>query len=420
MSVFSRKNTDGSYSAGVDYRDPDTRRRIRYVVARDSTRAKVVKKAEAEWSMIRANVLTGGAFADLTVRKSPTFEEWTRRYLTEFCQRNAPATRSQKIRQAEMLVGFFARKRRCRLNEITPLTVEAFIAWRSEMGHRRLVGRILRERTIDAELELLRHLWNVARSERLVRGDNPVEKQLLLKNRKDNGGRYTRGRRKPTILTEEAFQTFLIGCHDDDSHRHRPEETAPTADFALFSRYTGCRAGEALRLVPVDLDRAGRSLTFRETKNGDPRMIPVLPHVLAILDRQPAINGSFFGEPADLTGRYGYNRYRVAFQRVSEATGIDLTIHDLRHNASSQMQRQGASTLACEAVLGHKVPGMVGYYGHALRADLEDALMRLARPFPSENGVDTSWTHERAGQDGDLPVVCQKVADSSDLRIVGD
>jgi len=51
--------------------------------------------------------------------------------------------------------------------------------------------------------------------------------------------------------------------------------------------------------------------------------------------------------------------------------------------ASTWMQRQGVDFLSSENLLGHRIRGMLGHYGHATREGIANALAMLANPFPS-------------------------------------
>src|SRR5207302_1230967 len=74
---------------------------------------------------------------------------------------------------------------------------------------------------------------------------------------------------------------------------HEDQEAALLAAYAPHARvaaqllaWQGCREMEALRLqLPHDVDFRVEILTFRETKNGRPRIVPMDPRVKRALKR---------------------------------------------------------------------------------------------------------------------------------------
>ena len=274
-----------------------------------------------------------------------------------------------------VLVEYFDKRLKLRMNGITPLHVLNFIRWRFDGGHRPYPDRPVKPRTVAAEVELLRHMWNCAKGERLAAGENPVLDKDIPK----------RGSLEITILAEEDFQALLTACQEDDKHRRGG--TAPVSDIVLFLRYTGCRVGEALKLHVNDVNHLLGTFTFKNTKNHENRTLPLIPHLAEILDRQAPVDGRYFGG-------YGQrNRVRQAWERIRERAGFaDYRLHDLRHLASTLMQWR-ADPFSCEKVLGHKIPGMRGHYGHAVWEGLTTALQKLAEPLPSGIRHDTQMTH---------------------------
>ena len=58
-------------------------------------------------------------------------------------------------------------------------------------------------------------------------------------------------------------------------------------DLIEFLYSTGARISEALKLLRDDVDFEKKVATFRDTKNGDDRTIPLADNVIAILKRYP-------------------------------------------------------------------------------------------------------------------------------------
>lgn len=133
----------------------------------------------------------------------------------------------------------------------------------------------------------------------------------------------------------------------------------------LFSLATGARKGEVLGLKWEDIDFMRKTATFRDTKNGETRTIPLSEPVINCLQTElgkrltmseyvfPSQNGK---KPADI---------RTAWENAVKEAGLkDVCFHSLRHTAASHLGMGGASTLEIAAILGHKTLAMVKRYSH--------------------------------------------------------
>lgn len=123
--------------------------------------------------------------------------------------------------------------------------------------------------------------------------------------------------------------------------------------------YSGMRAGE-IRAARVDGDR----FVLADTKNGEPRIVPMHPKLRALL-------------------RYdwpGHERLAYHFTRAREAVGMPwLHFHDLRHSAAAAMLAGGVKLYTVGAVLGHKSVASMKRYGHLQTDALAEALGVIGR-----------------------------------------
>lgn len=358
MSVRNRPTRDGRSRWYTRVYDPGRGRFVERVSGRTEKAARRVERRRLdqvdEYGTITELVDgTGGQ-----VRKNPTLDEWTRVYMELYTQ--DLASREHIARQVKALVEFFGPSK---LSAITPLQVAAFKKWCIEDGHQVRAGRGVSPRTVNIRLGILRAMWNRAREAKLVSGDNPVRRRDLLPTK----------RRVVPRPSECQFQELLDACRPTRATRARPE----LADVVLFLRFTACRLGEALNLRVLDVDFRSRELTFRHTKNGDDRTLPLLEHISGILKRQDTSTGYFFG------GEAQRNRLRLAWQRARGRAGFDdLHLHDFRHIASTHMTAQHVDYVSNEYVLGHRVRGVFGIYTHPTREGVANALAALRSPFP--------------------------------------
>lgn len=135
----------------------------------------------------------------------------------------------------------------------------------------------------------------------------------------------------------------------------------------LLAFYTGMRLGEIKRAVALD-----GALWLDDTKNGDPRAIPVHPHAQRLLKFMPIATG--------------HRTLQAAFHRARVRVGLPrIRIHDLRHSAASAMINGGVDLYTVGQVLGHKDPRSTQRYAHLQHATLADAVGRIGQKQPHKS-----------------------------------
>lgn len=135
----------------------------------------------------------------------------------------------------------------------------------------------------------------------------------------------------------------------------------------LLAFYTGMRLGEIKRAVALD-----GALWLDDTKNGEPRAIPVHPHVQRLLKFMPITTG--------------HRTLQAAFHRARVRAGLPhIHIHDLRHSAASAMINGGVDLYTVGQVLGHKDPRSTQRYAHLQHATLADAVGRIGQKPPHKS-----------------------------------
>lgn len=125
--------------------------------------------------------------------------------------------------------------------------------------------------------------------------------------------------------------------------------------------YSGMRFSEICAAEVVD----GR-FVLRDTKNGDPRIVPVHPKIRRVVSYG-------WAWPCKQTMHYWFTRAREAVAMP------DLHFHDLRHSSASAMLNAGVPLFTVGAVLGHKSSASTKRYAHHATATLEDAVGRIGR-----------------------------------------
>ncbi len=167
----------------------------------------------------------------------------------------------------------------------------------------------------------------------------------------------TRGRVR--YLTDDERDRLLAACVESPWPR--------LYVFVLMALTTGARRGEllGLRWCHVDMDRA--EAVLHDTKNGDRRVLVLLPQVIEELARfapkdAPTSQALVFRSRLRPSQPYATAK---AFNEAVAAAGIkNFRFHDCRHCTASYMAQAGASLLEIADTLGHRQLRMVQRYAH--------------------------------------------------------
>ena len=203
--------------------------------------------------------------------------------------------------------------------------------------------------TVNRYIATLSHLFSFAVKERRLVDRNPVGD---ISRKKEPRGR-TR------FLSEEERTALLDACAKSEWRALRA--------LVLLAITTGARRGELIGLKWSDVDlKKGRALV-QETKNDEPRTLPLAGKALEAV-RELKLHDSarsewIFAQPSGLLGPFEH--FDAHWHAALEAAGIsDFHFHDLRHTTASMLAAQGASLLEIADVLGHKTLAMVKRYSH--------------------------------------------------------
>ena len=157
----------------------------------------------------------------------------------------------------------------------------------------------------------------------------------------------------------------------------------------LTAYHTGARrsdlVGSCHGKLPLswrDVDLQQRRIAFRDTKEKEPRHVPIGSDLLSVLRNLPSrLRGEavFLGEDGEPVKP---DRVYRAFKRAARAAGLkqatNLRLHDLRHSCASQMVRHGVSLYVVQRILGHKSSRMTQRYAHLQDEVLAQAVEKLS------------------------------------------
>ena len=143
---------------------------------------------------------------------------------------------------------------------------------------------------------------------------------------------------------------------------------------------TGARRGELLSLRWADVDLKRGMLTFRQTKNGETRAVPLAGYALELLTqhaKRRRLDTTLVFPDKTGTRPLGI---RDAFEGAVKRAGItNFHFHDLRHDFASNLAKNSASLLEIAEVLGHKTLQMTKRYAHLSEAHTAGVVARMNR-----------------------------------------
>ncbi len=202
--------------------------------------------------------------------------------------------------------------------------------------------------TIRLELALLSNLFEVAASDWGMESlHNPVKRA-----------------RKPKLPSGRKRR--LKGDEEEKLLKASSRKFRPVFLFALE---TAMRRGEISSLRWENVNLKKRFVYLPETKNHEPRSVPLSPAAISILKSLPRhISGSVFEMSEDAITR---NMMRARRKAKVE----DLRFHDLRHEAISRMfENTDLDAMEIKTISGHKTLAMLTRYSHLRTHRLADRL----------------------------------------------
>ncbi|HEX3034708.1 MAG TPA: tyrosine-type recombinase/integrase [Thermodesulfobacteriota bacterium] len=284
---------------------------------------------------------------DMIGAKIPTLNEFAEEYIKHV--RDVVKKRSWKRDELCLrhLKGFFGDKK---LSEITPRDVDEYKELRlSDVA----------PATVNRELEVLRHLFNLAERWKKFFGKNPASQAGLL----------PLNNQIERILTPEEEES-LLACSN------------PYLRVILICALnTGMRKMEILSLKwsNVDLDNNVITLEHTNTKSKKAKRVPINSVLKTLLLEQKVKTqktGYVFlnSEGTPYIRQDSINRCFIDTLKRAKIEG--LRFHDLRHTAATRMIELGISIVAVSKILGHADLKTTMRYAHP-EDSLKDAVEKL-------------------------------------------
>ncbi len=153
--------------------------------------------------------------------------------------------------------------------------------------------------------------------------------------------------------------------------------------LVTFLYFTGCRLGEARKIQWSQIDLANRQVRLEgdQTKNGEPRVLPLPDQLVEMLSRQEPKSGTVF-----YSGQFrkswitacikaGLGQWEVNGGAKKRWDG--LLVHDLRRSAVRNLIRAGVNERVAMEISGHKTRSVFDRYNIVSTDDLHRAMNRV-------------------------------------------
>jgi integrase len=300
---------------------------------RRSTETSDKRLADSILATVKVKIIEGRFFGTLQ-EKERTFGEMMDRYVKECSSTKAPASAVRDQNCLQHLLPCFGTKS---LAEITPRGLADYKVLRR--------NELAAPGTINKELALVRHAFNVAIREWEWCRENPMQK-VRLERVHNEIDRW---------LASEEEARLLAAAPDW------------LREIIVFALNTGMRRGEILALRWRDVDFHRGTLVVMHSKNRERRTIPLNNTVFELLATKQAVNGlktELVFTTACGTMIKGPNLVH-AFIKARERAGIEnFRFHDLRHTFATRLVQKGVDTYKVQRLLGHKTAAMTQRYAH--------------------------------------------------------
>lgn len=195
----------------------------------------------------------------------------------------------------------------------------------------------------NLSMKVLRAVFNFAMGQyedgqgRSLIIDNPVKR--LSQSRA-----WFRVDRRQTLIKAQDLQAWFSAVMALQNETLR--------DYLLLVVMTGLRKNEAAKLKWADVDLKDKTLTVRDTKNHSDHTLPLSDYLFDLLSQRKARAAGEYVFPG--TGAGGYIvEPRAQMAKVTEASGVAFTVHDLRRTFITIAESLDIPAYALKRLLNH-------------------------------------------------------------------
>lgn len=215
------------------------------------------------------------------------------------------------------------------------------------VNYRKERGKQVAPATVIKEMNLLSHIFNVARTEWGMSGlVNPVAGVMRP--------RQPKGRERRLYSIDEAERIL------------RETRSLALKTLIPLAIETAMRRGELVRICLEDIDMEKQIVQLHQTKNGKSRTVPLSSTARKILSGIPPFeNGRLYAiKPESVTRAFirAVRRARAEYEKECARQGrvpdvkflSDLHFHDMRHEATSRfLEDKNLSEVEVMSITGH-------------------------------------------------------------------
>ncbi len=299
------------------------------------------KTDAAKWAQQTEAAIREGRHFKTIEAKRHTVAEMIDRYIKSVL----PTKRSQKENQKPQLEWW---KKQIGVYTLADTTPAMIAECRDELLEGTTHLKVKRSpATVNRYLAALSHCFTIAVKEWGWIDDSPMRKVRKCAE--------PRGRIR--FLSEDERKRLLKACAES--------ENKSLYLIVVLALSTGARKSEILTLRWNQVDLTRNVITIYETKNGEPRSLPITGHALRLikdLNKVRHITTDLLFPSKDK--KKAANIQHVWKTVLQKAELQDFHFHDLRHSAASYLAMNGATVAEIAEVLGHKTLQMVKRYSH--------------------------------------------------------
>jgi integrase len=197
-------------------------------------------------------------------------------------------------------------------------------------------------------------------------------------------GRLIRAPHFPMLKEDNARQGFFEHTDFEKFVTQLPE---PINDIARFAYLSGWRKGEIVPLRWDAVDRLGREVRLRTSKNGEGLVLPLDDELWDLIERRWNARTIELEDGTTKISEFVFHRngepivdFRKAWDQGFVAAKVPRRLfHDLRRTAVRNMVRVGVAQSVAMSISGHKTGSMFLRYNVTSGADRIEALRETAQ-----------------------------------------
>lgn len=337
---------------------------------RRSTETEDKKLAQRIFDKLKGEIAEGKWFEKLP-GENYTFEALMDKYMKEYSAiHKKPSSHIRDKSLNKHLQGYFGE---LYLPEINPRMISEYkIKRRNESAC---------SRTVNYELALMSHAFNIAIREWELIESNPVSR----------------------VKKERVRNIIERWLSVDEEKRLLLASPRWLQEIIIFAINTGLRRGEILNLNLSQVDFNRRTLIISEQKNGEIDTLPLNQKAMGILEdrRRNKLPDCDLAFPSQNGTRIlDRNLFRAFITALKRARIENFRFHDLRHTFATRLVQAGVGIYEVQKLGRWKNASMVMRYAHhnpeSLRPSIEvldgldNAFITILSQYPKKEGLQAS------------------------------